>query len=79
MKVFQEYLNDRFGLSLGALTPYEAAKILKDGGVSGETADAVRDELTTLEGALYSGGEGAGLSAAGHLSRLVKSAERELR
>ena len=79
MKVFQEYLNDRFGLSLGALTPSEAGEILREGGVGAATAGAVADELSKLEGALYSGGAEAVPPAAGNLARLVRKAERELR
>jgi len=51
----QEYLNDRFGLSLGALTPGEAEEVLRAEGASGSTAGRVAETVRDLQRAIYTG------------------------
>ena len=51
----QEYLNDRLGLSLGALTPGEAEEALRAGGASGSTAGLVAEAVRDLQHAIYTG------------------------
>ncbi len=51
----QEYLNDRFGLSLGALTPGEAEETLRARGASGSTAGRVAETVRDLQHAVYTG------------------------
>ena len=51
----QEYLNDRFGLSLGALTPGEAEETLRARGASGSTAARMAETVRALQHAVYTG------------------------
>lgn len=75
----RDYLNDRFGLSLGSLTPDEAADILKSRGVSPDTSGKLRAMLQKLEDAVYTG-KGQETCAIGQdISRLVTQIEKEIR
>ena len=75
----RDYLNERFGLAHGTLTPEEATVILRSRGVSVETAEKLRTLLQELENAVYAG-RGGEISRAGErLPGMVKKIERELR
>lgn len=75
----RNYLNGRFGLSIGTLTSDEAAEILKSRGVSIETAENLQKLIRSLEDAVYTG-KGAEASEMGKLiCKLVKQIEREIR
>ena len=52
---FREYLNERFTLSLGVLTPLEAARVLEDQGVGPETIARIKELLLRVEDEMYSG------------------------
>ena len=51
----REYLNNRFGLSYGSLTPQEAFEILTSQGVGTETAEKMQKIMQLLENAEYTG------------------------
>lgn len=75
----RNYLNERFGLSVGTLTSDEAAEILESRGVSIETAENLRKLIRSLEDAVYTG-KGAEASEMGkQIPELVKQIEREIR
>lgn len=76
---FQHYLNDRFGLSLGALTPEEAEMILRGRGVSEETASRVRDSLRLLEDTVYTGSDREAAAEKESIARLIRRIEKESR
>jgi len=75
----RDYLNDRFGLSLGSLTPDEAVAILRSHGVGLGTAEKLQSMLKRLEDIIYTGkgNEPCGMSE--DISRLIKQIEKEIR
>ena len=74
----RDYLNARFGLLLGSLTPDEAADILTSKGVRPETSAKLRTILRELENAIYTG-KGTELREVGvDLPKLIKQIEREI-
>jgi hypothetical protein len=74
-----EYFNDRFGLSLGSLTPDEAAAILQTKGVGPETTVKIRDVMQSLEDLVYTG-KGAGPCQVGEdIPELIRQIEKEIR
>jgi hypothetical protein len=77
--VIREYLNDRLTLTLGSLTSYEAAEILRSRGVDFDTADRLRGLIEKLEDAVYTGKGEAFCDLAGDIPDIVKSVEREIR
>lgn len=76
--VFKNYLNDRFGLSIGALTADDAARLLQDKGVEPETAKKMRSLIRRLENAVYAGEDLQNTDAANDLIELVKTLEKEI-
>ena len=72
------YLNARFGLLLGSLTPDEAADILTSKGVRPETGEKLRTILRELENAIYTGKGSEPREAGQDLPKLVKQIEREI-
>ena len=75
----RDYLNARFGLLLGSLTPDEAADILTSKGIRQETIEKLRKILRELENAIYTG-KGSELREAGEdLPKLIKQIEKEIR
>jgi hypothetical protein len=74
----RDYLNDRFGLSVGTLTPEEAAEILRSHGADMETTEKLRHVVRGLEDAVYTG-KGNEICGMGEdIPRLVKQIEREV-
>jgi hypothetical protein len=51
----REYFNSRFRVTLGTLTPEEAAAILENHGVDGSSRDRCKSMLTELTGRIYTG------------------------
>ena len=75
---FRNYLNERFGLSLGSITSIEAAEILKSRGVSHNTAQEIQNILKGLEDAIYTG-KGHNVCPLGEdISQLVRQVEKEI-
>jgi hypothetical protein len=79
LHLIRDYLNHRFGLSYGSLTPQESVKILISQGVGGDTAEALQNIMLQLENAEYTG---QGMEAAAidsDLVLLIKRIEKESR
>ena len=74
----RDYLNDRFGRTLGTLTPEEAAEILSSQGAATETAEELRHLVKSLEDAVYTGKGNETCASGEDISRLVKQIEREV-
>ena len=74
---FRDYLNDRFNLAIGTLTPDDAEKILLKEGVATDTAIKIRALIQRLENALYAGDDAKPTSARTDLVRLVKTLEKD--
>jgi hypothetical protein len=75
----RNYLNERFGLFVGTLTPAEAAEILESRGVSIETAKKLRKLIGGLEDAVYTGKGHEASEMGKDIPKLVKQIEREIR
>lgn len=75
----RNYLNERFGLSVGTLTPDEAAEILESRGVSIETAKELRKLIGKLEDAVYTGKGDEASEMGKQIPKLVKQIKREIR
>jgi hypothetical protein len=73
------YLNDRFELSLGAVTPDEAAEILISRGVDEATAEEFRRNVQRLDEDIYAGRGDDGCTIGQNLCGVVKRIEREVR
>ena len=73
------YLNDRFGLSLGSLTPDEAAEILESNGVSHDLAQELHSVFQGIEDAIYTGRAQEACPMREDISRLVQQIEKEIR
>jgi hypothetical protein len=77
---FRVYLNDRFGLSLGSVTPKEAGEILTSRGVRADRVAAAEALLQKLEDAVYGGNRVAWEPQAGlQACDLVRAIERDLK
>ena len=79
LQLIRGYLNSRFGLSYGSLTPQESVKILIAQGVGEDTADKLQSIMLQLENAEYTG---KGMEAAvidSDLVPLIKRIEKECR
>lgn len=79
MTAVRDYMNDRFQLSLGSLTPADVSKLLMEKGVHPDTASRLRDVLGDLEGRIYTGGEATCGSASLSIMEIIKKIEKELR
>ena len=73
------YFNDRFGLSLGSLTPDEAAGILESRGVSVETTGKMRHVMQALEDAIYTGKGHDSCEIGEDIPKLIRQMEKEIR
>ena len=76
---FQNYLNDRLGLSIGALTSEEARDVLASFHVGDDTAKEVHGLLRRLEDAVYTGKGDEPCSIHEDMQGLVKRLEKEIR
>ena len=79
MTAVRDYINDRFELSLGSLTPADVPKLLMAEGVHPDTADRLRNVLEELESRIYTGGEATCGSASRDILEIIKQIEKELR
>jgi hypothetical protein len=75
----RRYLNERFNLSLGSLTPDEAADILGSRGVSVKTSEKLRRTLQELEDTIYTGKGKDPCHMGGDIPELIKQIEKEIR
>jgi hypothetical protein len=79
LELIRDYLNNRFGLSYGSLTPAEAVKILAAGGVGADTAEKLQDCMQRCENAVYSGKGNEIVRNEADLVKLIKQIEKEAR
>lgn len=75
----RDYLNERFGLALGSLTPEEGAEILRSKGVGLDTVQKFRAVLESLEGAVYTGKGSECHDICEDVPKLIKQIEKEIR
>jgi len=75
----RNYLNERFNLTLGSLTPEEAVRILKSNGVKSDTAQKLYVIIEMLENAIYTGEGNAPCDVGEDVPGLISQIEREIR
>lgn len=75
----RQYLNERFSLSLGALTALEAVDVLRSHGVSDATAERLRKVVESLEDAIYTGKGQLPCETGEDIPGLIKQIEKEIR
>jgi len=75
----KRYLNDRFELYLGAVTPDEAAEILISRGVDRATAHKFQSHMQRLEEDIYAGRGDSPCTIGQDMCDVVKQIEREVR
>ena len=78
-ELIRHYLNDRFGLSLGSVTPEEAAAILTSNGVSSEVTERFRTIFQQLEDAVFTGKGQEPCGTEEKISELIRQIEKEAR
>ena len=76
---FREYLNRRFNLSIGTLTPDEAERILRAKGIAADTTQKICALIQRLENAVYAGDNAKPKDATTELLGLVRRLEKECR
>ena len=79
LQLIRDYLNRRFGLSYGSLTPQESVKILTSQGVGADTAAALQNIMLQLENAEYTGKGMEAVDSNSDLVPLIKRIEKESR
>jgi hypothetical protein len=79
LQLIRDYLNNRFGLSYGSLTPEEAVSILASKGVSPDTAEKLQKIMRHLENAAYTGKGEEAAATEEDLVPLIKRIEKECR
>jgi hypothetical protein len=79
LSLIRQYLNNRFGLSYGSLTPQEAFKILTSQGVGTETAEKMQIIMQQLENAEYTGKGMEAIAIDTDLAPFIKRIEKESR
>jgi hypothetical protein len=77
--IIRDYVNDRFGLTLGFVTAEEAAEILKSNGVSLGTAEKLKSILQRLEDAVFTGRGNESCDLGEEIPQLIKQIEKEVR
>ena len=79
LQLIRDYLNNRFGLSYGALTSQEAGKILRAKGAGADTAEKLQSSMQQLENATYTGKGNEATNIHQDLAQLIKKIEKESR
>jgi hypothetical protein len=79
LQLIRDYLNRRFGLSYGSLTPRESVKILTSQGVGADTAAALQNIMLQLENDEYTGKGLEAVTIDSDLVPLIKRIEKESR
>ena len=74
----RDYINDRFQLSLGSLTPADVPGLLMTKGVREHTAVRLQEVLAQLEGRIYTGRESACGPAHQDILEIIKQIEKEI-
>lgn len=76
---FRDYLNDRFGMSLGALTVDDIDTVLRSKGINPDVIDNARALIQRIEQTVYSGEIKNPADTTGDLERLVRRLDKETR
>ncbi len=79
MTAVREYINNRFQLSMGSLTPDEVPGLLVEKGVEPHTAKDLQTALEELEALIYADGEATCGALGRRISEIIKRIEKELR
>ena len=79
LQLIRDYLNRRFSLAYGALTPGEAGNILNSRGVAADTAAKLQNIMQQLENAEYTGRGSETANVEPDLVQLVKQIEKAVR
>jgi hypothetical protein len=79
LQLIRDFLNHRFGLSYGSLTPQEAVKILIERGVAPDTAEKLNDIMQQLENAEYTGKGMETAAVDTDFVKVIKRIEKESR
>ena len=79
LQLIRDYLNHRFGLSYGSLTPREAVDILLSRGVNGDTAANLQGIMQQMENAEYTGKGHVVAKIDFDLAQLIRQIEKEAR
>jgi len=79
LQLIRDYLNRRFGLSYGSLTPQESVEILISQGVGAGTAEKLQNIMLQLENAEYTGKGMETAAIDSDLVLIIKRIEKESR
>ncbi len=79
LQAFRRYINQRFALNHGTLTPREAADILAEHGVSPETRQQVEKVLEQFEVVVYASRGDVAAGNGADLPKLVGEIEKEIK
>jgi len=77
-EAIRDYLNDRFTLSHGSLTPQEAFEILTSRGVRPQAAQRLDGILQRLEDDIYSGGANDACDMEDGIPNIIKEIEKDI-
>jgi len=77
LDAIRDFVNDRFSLSLGLITPDEAGSIVESQGASSETAQRLRDVVKRLQESVYSGTGDNPADSGYDLIALIRRIDRE--
>lgn len=75
----RDYLNEKLGLSLGAVTAHEASVILESRGASHEAVQYMRDIIQRCEDAIYTGQGQSPIVQDLDMVKLIKRIDKEIR
>ncbi len=75
----KDYMNSRFHMELGHLTPHDAVSILKTKGCSEDTAKQMESVLLKLENTIYTGQGDSAFDPVLDLAKLVNRIEKEIK
>lgn len=75
----RDYFNNRFGLSLGSLTPEEAVELLTSKGVGTDTANRLKNVLQKMDRAVYTGKGSDHCDVGEDMSAIITAIEKEIR
>ncbi len=78
-KFLKNYINGKFNTDLGALTPYEATKLLRNKGCSEETLNQMEWILKKIEALIFTGKGKEPCDLAEEAIIIVKSIEKEIK
>jgi hypothetical protein len=78
-RLVRDYLNSRFMVNIGTLTPKEAVEILKKKGFGKDICDKLDNVIRVLENAVYTGKGDERASIGEDLADVIKSIDKGVR